>query len=278
MNGHYSASDGQSITYIQYIQPSSSSNVLEQVNLLKTSYGFKEETDNETMDDCIEEHYLEEPSMENTVEVLESVVISRKRPTKGNRKLVQLSDSEAKNQKGRKRIVADQTRAIRKIRANTNKPYVNAKGVEVQPKEFDEEFICTCPKKCTDPKKLSLKTRRQIFNMFWSIGSYEGRCAFLNSCVNEIPKKRTYTKNKEESRRKNTRKYYLKGVEVCKTTFTKTLMISNSRIDVSLQKMESENFSDERGKRKTGSKAFPDEKKEQVIRHIKHNYTPESSL
>lgn len=72
-------------------------------------------------------------------------------------------------------MVADQTRAIRKVRANTNKAYVNAKGQEVKPKEFDEEFICSCPKKCTDPKKLPLKTRRQIFNMFWNIGSYEGK-------------------------------------------------------------------------------------------------------
>lgn len=137
--------------------------------------------------------------------------------------------------------------------------------------------MCTCPKKCTDPKKLPLKTRRQIFNMFWNIGSYEGRCAFLNSCVNELPKKRTYTKNKDTSRRKMTRKYFLKGVEVCKTTFTKTLMISNSRIDVSLQKMETENFNDERGKKKAGH-GFSDEKKEKVIAHIKDNFMPDSSL
>lgn len=113
--------------------------------------------------------------------------------------------------------------------------------------------------------------------MFWNIGSYEGRCAFLNSCVNELPKKRTYTKNKDTSRRKMTRKYFLKGVEVCKTTFTKTLMISNSRIDVSLQKMETESFNDERGKKKAGH-GFSHERKELVIAHIKDHYTPESSL
>lgn len=74
-----------------------------------------------------------------------------------------------------------------------------------------------------------------------------------------------------------TRKYFLKGVEVCKTTFTKTLMISNSRIDVSLQKMETENFNDERGKKKAGH-GFSDEKKEKVIVHIKENFMPDSSL
>lgn len=147
----------------------------------------------------------------------------------------------------------------------------------MKPKEFDSTYMCTCPKHCTDESKLSLKTRRQIFNMFWNIGSYEGRCAFLNSCVNEIPKKRCYTKNKEMSRRKMTRKYFLKGQEVCKTTFTRTLMISNSRVDVSLQKMESENFNDERGKKRSKI-GFSQERRERVIEHIKDTYGPESSL
>lgn len=74
-----------------------------------------------------------------------------------------------------------------------------------------------------------------------------------------------------------TRKYFLKGVEICKTTFTKTLMISNSRIDVSLAKMESENFNDERG-RKRANHGFSDEKREKVIAHIKDNYSPDASL
>lgn len=147
----------------------------------------------------------------------------------------------------------------------------------MKPKEFDENFKCTCPKKCTDPSRLPLKTRRSLFQMFWNIGSYEGRCAFINSTVNELPKKRTYTKNKEASRRKMTRKYFLKGQEVCKTTFTKTLMISNSRIDISLQKGEAESFNDERGKGRAGS-GFSDEKKEKVISHIKDHYEPDSSL
>lgn len=189
----------------------------------------------------------------------------------------QISFLDSGKPKGRRRVIPDQTRAIRKIRANTNKAYVNAKGQEVKPKEFDETFNCICPKKCTDPSRLPLKTRRQLFQMFWNIGSYEGRCAFLNSCVNELPKKRTYTKNKEASRRKMTRKYFLKGQEVCKTTFTKTLMISNSRIDVSLQKMEAESFNDERGKKRTGH-GFSDEKKEKVIAHIKENHQTDSSL
>lgn len=54
-------------------------------------------------------------------------------------------------------------------------------------------------------------------------------------------------------------------------------MISNSRIDVSLQKGETENFNDERGKKKAGH-GFTFERKEKVIQHIKENYVAESSL
>lgn len=256
------------ITYIQFVHPTHYKE--EQIIYCKDDNG--QEGELYTEEDALEESYVEEEEegVLTEVEVLESVVVEPRKPVKVEtsfdthhvtKRLVQVSDSG--KPKGRKRIIPDQTRAIRKIRANTNKAYVNAKGQEVKPKLFDESFECKCPKLCTEPKKLPLKTRRQIFNIFWNIGSYEGRCAFLNSCVNELPKRRTYTKNKDASRRKMTRKYFLKGVEVCKTTFTKTLQISNSRIDVSLQKMGSESFNDERGKKKAGH-GFSDERRMKV--------------
>lgn len=255
----------ENITFIQYIQPESEG---EQINvIIPNNYHLGE----------MKEEYLEEFHVvsDQNVEVLESVVTINKKPkpNKVEKELVQISSDSGKP-KGRKRAVADQTRAIRKLRANTNQAYVNSKGNEVQPKEFDAEYECACPKKCT--RKISKKCRKQIFTMFWGIGTYGGRCAFLNSCINEVPKKRQYTKN-EKSRRNNTRKYYLKGTEVCKTLFVKTLQISNSRIDVCLQKMESENFTDERGKKRLGH-GFSDELKEQVIQHIKDNFRHDSSL
>jgi hypothetical protein len=308
--------DEQNITYIQYIHQNDGDTEHVNFQIIPNPTIFKQE-------EIVEENLCDElvESGMDTIEVLESVVNIGKRPytvkAEGvEKKLVQISD--AGKPKGRKRAISDQTRAIRKIRANTNKAYVNAKGKEVMPKTFDEFFVCSCPKRCTDPKKLSLKTRRQIFNMFWSIGSYEGRCAFLNSCVNEAPKKKQYTKS-ENSRRRNTRRYtiltkahslmlpfncryFLKGVEVCKHTFVKTLQISNSRIDVSLQKMENEassrllyishisfcnhlihfyyrqqSFTDERGKKRSGH-GFGEETKEAVIAHIKNNFNEDSSL
>ena len=155
--------------------------------------------------------------------------------------------------------------------------FCHFKGEEVQPREFDTEFHCTCPKKCTDNKNLPLKTRKQIFTTFWGVGTFEGRCVFINSCVNEIPKLRCYTKNKDNQKRKNTRKYYLKGVEVCKVTFLKTLMISKSRVDISLAKAETETFTDKRGKKKSPH-AFSDQKNQLIVDHIKSTYRAESSL
>lgn len=205
----FASADGQNITYIQYIHPQDGE--AEQINLIIPNHIFKQDS-NIFKQESICEETLEEyidVAEDNTIEVLESVVnIGRKSSvakldTGVTKELIQISD--ASKPKGRKRLIPDQTRAIRKMRANTNKAYINAKGNEVKPKTFDDKFECTCPKKCTDPKKLSVKTRRQIFSMFWNIGSYEGRCAFLNSCVNETPKKKQYTKS-ENSRRKNTRR------------------------------------------------------------------------
>lgn len=198
----FTSENGENITFIQYIQPESEG---EQINvIIPNNYlgGMKEEY-------LDEEFERVEVVSDQNVEILESVVtINKKQKLKVEpviKELVQISDNG--KPKGRKRAVADQTRAIRKLRANTNQAYVNSKGNEVQPKEFDSDFECTCPKKCT--RKISEKCRKQIFTMFWGIGTYEGRCAFLNSCINEVPKKRQYTKN-EKSRRNNTRKYYLK--------------------------------------------------------------------
>ena len=198
----FSSENGENITFIQYIQPESEG---EQINvIIPNNYHLGD----------MKEEYLEEFHVvsDQNVEVLESVVTINKKPklNKVEKELVQIS-SESGKPKGRKRAVADQTRAIRKLRANTNQAYVNSKGNDVQPKEFDADFECACSKKCT--RKISKKCRKQIFTMFWSIGTYEGRCAFLNSCINEVPKKRQYTKN-EKSRRNNTRKYFLKGTEV----------------------------------------------------------------
>lgn len=54
-------------------------------------------------------------------------------------------------------------------------------------------------------------------------------------------------------------------------------MISNSRIDVVLQKGDEDHYQDERGKKKAGH-GFSEEKREKIISHIKDNFQPDSSI
>lgn len=103
---------------------------------------------------------------------------------------------------------------------------------EERPKQFDESFVCSCPNGCTE--KLPLKTRRQLFQMFWNIGTSFDRSTFVNCCVSENQK--LLTKNGLVSNRK----FFVKGVEICEQTFTKTLMISSAQIDHSLQHEDTE--------------------------------------
>lgn len=136
----YTSSDGDNnITYIQYIQP-------DNINVLIPNEFIT------TMKEEYLEHEDDESSYSNTreIEVLESVInmgVKHKIKMETHRKeLVEISESKPK---GRKRAVPDQTRDIRKVRANTNQAYINSKGNEVKPKAFDELFVCGCPKKCT---------------------------------------------------------------------------------------------------------------------------------
>lgn len=88
--------------------------------------------------------------------------------------------------RGRKRKVEDQPRKERKRRANVNEKYISAKGKEVLPKEFDNTYHCDCKKKCTTI--LSVDSRKQVFDQFWSLGSFEGRCAFICGKVTQTHK------------------------------------------------------------------------------------------
>lgn len=167
--------------------------------------------------------------------------------------------------RGRKRKIPNQSRADRKRLMNNNKQYVNQKGVAVEAKHFDEHFVCSCTKHCTET--VSANLRRKLFNQFSSIGSHEGRCAVIVSCVIEIPKRRSYTKS--VSKRSITRKYKIFGQEVCKTALLRTLQISESRVIVALKKQEnSDTYADGRGKSTGGWNALPLSTKNEVCAHI----------
>lgn len=108
--------------------------------------------------------------------------------------------------------------------------------------------------------------RRKFVSQFWSMGTKEGRCAYILCNVIEKSKLRTYTKT--PSNRVITRKYDFFGRGACKTTFVETLQISQSRLDTALQKQNCNSFTDGRGKFSGGMNALPPEKKIEVCAHI----------
>ena len=172
-------------------------------------------------------------------------------------------NSKEKRKLGRKTKYG-MTRGARKLMYNTNKPYINTKGKEIEPRSFDEKFKCSCKKNCTEVVKL--EDRKRLFDEFWSIGSFSSRCLVLQQHIKEFPKKRTYTKN--ASRRQFSRKYYISNTEICKVAFLKTLQIHSNRVDVALQKRHDDEIVDRRGSKSGGWNKCSEEQTESVMRHI----------
>lgn len=177
---------------------------------------------------------------------------------------INISDSEhsqGRPQKGRKRKIADQSRADAKRLRNTNKPYVNSEGNVVVEKKFNENFVCHCTKKCTETVGLTL--RRRLFKQFWSMGTFSGRCAIITGCVSQMAKKSMC-----ESRRAVTNKYTIYGQQVCKKAFLKTLKIDASRVNLALRKQCCDEYTDERGMSSGGQNAMSFAQRTAVIDHI----------
>ena len=185
----------------------------------------------------------------------------KKLPTQDN-----ISKNKGRKKRGRKRKNGDQSREDRKKFCNTNQRYVTVKNRVVEPKAFNPDFRCECLKKCTE--KVDMKAREKLFQQFWGMGSFEGRCVLLNTCVKEIGKKRTYTK-KKNSRRSKTRIYFIEDVQVCKETLLKTLQINANRIRIAIDQLKSNNtIKDKRGIKSGGRNAIEQERIEEIVKHI----------
>lgn len=118
--------------------------------------------------------------------------------------------------------------------------------------------------KCTD--KISIDQRKREFDKFWSSGSYEARCAMLQGSITETKTKKSYVRN---SKRIFTRKYKLCNTSVCKEAFLITLGISQSRIDVALNKYrEQASITDKRVVKSGGKNAISDEQLQQIKHFI----------
>lgn len=164
--------------------------------------------------------------------------------------------SEGRPKRGRKRKIPQQSRADRKRLYNNNKTHVNTQGIIVEEKLFNENFVCSCRKRCTNnvPREL----RKRLFTQYWGMGTFAGRCVFLLNCISDkdLSRTRDFT-------------YKIFGNNVCKLGLLKTLQINECRLSVALKKYKySDTFADGRGQTTGGKNFLKPSKVREVISHI----------
>lgn len=190
---------------------------------------------------------------------------------------------EPKSKSKRSRKVKSNKSQWRKEKGNKylNKPYRNYKGVEIKSKEF-VDYDCQCTMKCKEI--LSASERKQEFQKFWELGSYEAQAIFLIARVDEQTTKKSSKKKKDKrddkdednsgnegkrSKRQFSRTYILKSKQVCRDMFVKTLGITSKRINTALVKMRSKSLVDYRGLSQGGKNKISDKRYDEVVQHIK---------
>lgn len=173
------------------------------------------------------------------------------------------SEHRGRAKKGRKRKYIDQNRTQKKVHKDSNKTYFNYRGRKIEPKPFSD-FRCGCPKKCSE--RICSEKRKEQFDRFWSLGSYNAQTSFIAAAVTEYPKQRQY--GRSATKKTFSRRYKLDGEIICRNTFVKTLGVSTFRVNTALKKFHGRSaLTDQRGN--TGGKnKLPDTTVQKVIDQI----------
>lgn len=141
--------------------------------------------------------------------------------------------------KGRKRL-NPQLRSERKRNKYNNLEYTTTKNKKVKPKVFID-YRCTCLKNCAN--LISTDKRKEEFEKFVKLGSYNAQLLYIVSCVKEHIKKRSYTMTNVPADKKKPRQFYrvysINDVQVCRDMFLKTFQITTQRVTISLKKHRS---------------------------------------
>lgn len=162
---------------------------------------------------------------------------------------------------GRKRKHPEYCISEKKGRKYMNLPY-HVKDKLVESKVF-YDYTCTCKQLCH--LLVPTETRKQEFDRFVTLGSYEAQLLFILNNVKESEKARSYniltkTKTGKSKPRQYRRNYYIAGNVVCKQMFLKNFQISSKRVDTCLTKKRTdETFNDKRGLKQGGWNKTPEE-------------------
>lgn len=173
--------------------------------------------------------------------------------------------SKGRPKKGRKRKFLNLNRQDNKKARNSNECHFDYKGRTIQKKTINHEtFQCKCSKKCHT--KISADKRREEFNKYWELGSYDAQTALIGAMVKEETKKRKYGQNIRS--REFSRHYKLNKIEVCRETYIRTLGISTKRVDTALKKLRNNSITDKRGKKQGGKNKIEEDRRQEIIQQI----------
>ncbi|KAL0879792.1 hypothetical protein ABMA27_003503 [Loxostege sticticalis] len=119
--------------------------------------------------------------------------------------------------------------------------------------------------------------RLECFTRFWKLGSPEKQWRFVAKYVTKVPKYRCLNR-KTPNKRQYTLKYFLPCINVCKTMFFKTLVVSESIIKTTFKKYDgvSDFEEDQRGKHDHHKSVITDEMIKSVCDHV-NSFVPVES-
>ncbi|KAK3107527.1 hypothetical protein FSP39_016707 [Pinctada imbricata] len=162
---------------------------------------------------------------------------------------------------------------VRKKLKLSGQQYVSQRGKTVNAKEMKQVNCNKCKLKCSS--KVSDEKRREVFQNFWSLGSYERQKDFVVSHVEE-KNTRTYLTDDNQPAKKRRQVYRTYSFEVdgirtpvCKKFFMSTLSVGESYVDHAMKNKSGGVFagSDMRGRHKPYNKTT--ERAAQLVReHI----------
>lgn len=157
---------------------------------------------------------------------------------------LEIEQGEEKKQEGskkRKKVKGHNKRVINKKLRMAGKNYLGFRKPSNQKNTFHDagreerklKDRCACKKKSKDSTRkcyqISDEDRKIIFTKFWSDMTWEQRKVYVGNTVKVCDKNRPKTLNKEETRRVQTFKYFLKvgneTLPVCKKMYLHTLSL-----------------------------------------------------
>ncbi|CAG2211934.1 unnamed protein product [Mytilus edulis] len=171
----------------------------------------------------------------------------------------------------------------------SGKEYVSQRGKPVHQKVVKSVDCSKCKFKCS--QKITEENRQKIFDLFWSLESYERKKDFIISRVEEKQTRKYIDPNKDitQKRKRNIHRSYFFDIGgtktiVCKMYFKKTLDVGDAYIDNAMQNESGGVFigADKRGKHTPLNKTKP-EYLQKVRSHIESfpavegHYTRKSS-